>query len=179
MAIELFREDYFEWLVTFVCGEWSKEDNPHRKLLRYLYDTEFRYKLKRDVSRARDGCHLRDQYVAYFDIRDIPSSFYDYPCSVLEMMIALAIRCETIMDNPHYGDRTRQWFWRMISSLGLSSVTDYNYDEYYVREVVNTFLDRKYCPDGRGGLFTIKHCQQDLRKAEIWHQMCWYLDSIA
>lgn len=40
----------------------------------------------------------------------------------LEMIIALAIRLEEhIMDDPDIGNRTGQWFWDMIVSLGLGS----------------------------------------------------------
>jgi hypothetical protein len=103
----------------------------------------------------------------------------DGPCSVLEMMIALAIRCEeNIMDDPLIGDRTRQWFWSMISSLGLSGMTDTRFDNKSVDRVLETFLDRDYKPNGEGGLFTIKRCEKDLRKVEIWYQLLWYLDTI-
>ena len=44
-------------------------------------------------------------------------------------------------------------------------------------DVIKRFLDRDYEPNGKGGLFTIKNCRQDLRKVEIWYQLCWYLDS--
>ena len=41
------------------------------------------------------------------------------------MMIALAIRCEEhIMDDPDAGDRTGQWFWSMLVSLGLGSMDE-------------------------------------------------------
>ena len=96
------------------------------------------------------------------------------------MMIGLAIRCEEwIMDNPNYGNRTRQWFWSMISSLGLGSMHDERFDEAYVKQIVIRFLNREYQPDGRGGLFTIRNCEYDLRDVEIWYQLCWYLDDIA
>ena len=93
-------------------------------------------------------------------------------------MIALAIRCEeNIMDDTSYGDRTAQWFWGMITSLGLGDQTDSRIDYIYVDDVIKRFLDRDYEPNGKGGLFTIKNCRQDLRKVEIWYQLCWYLDS--
>ena len=39
-------------------------------------------------------------------------------CSVLEMMVALAICCEeTYMDNPNIGNRTGQWFWNMVKNI--------------------------------------------------------------
>lgn len=50
----------------------------------------------------------------------IASYLDNRPCSVLEMIIALAIRLEEhIMDDPDIGNRTGQWFWDMIVSLGL------------------------------------------------------------
>ena len=101
------------------------------------------------------------------------------PCSVLEMMIALAIRCEEhIMDDPDVGNRTGQWFWNMIMNLGLGSMTDDQFDKRYAEQVIERFLNREYEQDGEGGLFTVKHCKHDLRTVEIWYQMCWYLDEI-
>jgi hypothetical protein len=95
------------------------------------------------------------------------------------MMVALALACEEdIMDNTSYGNRTGQWFWGMIVNLGLGSMTDGRYDERRVDEIIDRFLDRDYEPNGEGGLFTIRHCDRDLRDVEIWHQLCWYLDSI-
>ena len=80
------------------------------------------------------------------------------------------------MDNPAYGDRTAQWFWSMIKTLGLYSMTDDNFDFDYVSLVIDRFLNREYAPNGEGGLFKINNCEYDLRKIEIWYQLCWYLD---
>jgi hypothetical protein len=44
--------------------------------------------------------------------------------------------------------------------------------------VLDRFLDRDYEPDGRGGLFRVKHTDEDLRFVEIWYQMNWYLDEL-
>lgn len=145
-----------------------------------LHATNFRYSIVRDQNRADDGKDMRGRYAlvcnyieSLYEILDI----LDGPCSVLEMMLALAIRCEqNIMDDPAKGDRTGQWFWNMIVSLGLGNMSDARYDRKLVDDAINAFLDHKYAPDGKGGLFTIRNCEQDLRKVEIWHQMCWYLD---
>lgn len=80
------------------------------------------------------------------------------------------------MDNPDIGDRTGQWFWSMINTLGLSDMVDTRFNEDIVRQKVDIFLRREYEPDGTGGLFRIRHCRRDLRRAEIWYQLCWYLD---
>ena len=95
------------------------------------------------------------------------------------MMLALSIQCEEIMDDTAYGDRTRQWFWGMVTNLGLGAMEDNHYDKKYVSRVLERFLDRDYEADGRGGLFRIKNCADDLRDIEIWVQMLWYLDSVA
>ena len=66
----------------------------------------------------------------------------------------------------------------MIISLGLGSQMDYNFNKEYVEKTVNTFLNRKYKRNGKGGLFTVRNCKHDLRKVEIWRQMSWYLDNL-
>jgi hypothetical protein len=99
------------------------------------------------------------------------------PCSVLEMIIALAYRLEDqIMDDEKYGNRTAQWFWNMISSLGLALNYDDRFDLDMCEEVVDNFLNRKYRPDGFGGLFTLDNPPEDLRHVDIWTQAMWYLD---
>jgi hypothetical protein len=94
------------------------------------------------------------------------------------MMIALAIRCEeAIMDDTRYGDRTGQWFWNMMSNLGIGRMTDDIYNEEVLYEYVWRFMERRYDRDGKGGLFYIRDCEIDLRDVEIWSQLCWYLNS--
>lgn len=143
-----------------------------------LHDTRFVYSIPRDENRARDGIDLRYRFAL---LHDTPSlvQYLEGPCSVLEMMIALAIRCEeNIMDDPKVGDRTGQWFWGMIVNLGLGAMTDNRFDRQFVDEVVQRFLDRDYEPNGKGGLFTVRNCKYDLRTVEIWYQLNYYLDTI-
>jgi len=45
-----------------------------------------------------------------------------------------------------------------------------------IDKTIMIFLNRDYQPNGQGGLFTLKKPKYDLRQAEIWYQMCWYLD---
>lgn len=176
------NNEYFSWLYDCVCGDMYPSTVSFKKLLRHLHEKEFRYLISNDENIAEHGIGLRHRYASDnlpMYIGDDILSIIDGPCSVLEMMVALAIDCEEhIMDDPEYGDRTRQWFWRMITNLGLGGVTDGRYDRYYVDDIVERFLDRDYEPDGQGGLFRIRGCDCDLRGVEIWHQLCWYLDSI-
>lgn len=181
MTRDAIINSYFEWLSDLVCSRRYSKKLSFRKLLMRLHDTEFRYSIPKDENRAEDGIDLRYRFANDCDIsfEDVQDAIDD-PCSVLEMMVALSIRCEeSIMDDPTIGDRTGQWFWGMIVNLGLGSMFDSRFDEQFVDDILERFLDREYAPDGRGGLFTIKDCDRDLRDVEIWYQICWYLDSIS
>ena len=177
------RNEYFDWLLDLACGNRFSKQISYRRLLEYLHGITFQFIIPRDQNRAEDGIELRYRFAVlngYEDMSDDILDILDGPCTVLEMLIALAIRCEEdIMDDPSVGHRAGQWFWGMIRNLGLGSMKDDKFDERYVEEVIERFLNREYEPDGRGGLFTIIDCEYDLRDAEIWHQLCWYLDSIA
>lgn len=172
--------EYFEWLYNLVCGKRYSKRISYRKVLMFLHSVEFRYSIPADANRAKDGEDLRYRFALDHDlsVRMVYQSI-DRPCSVFEMMVALAIRCEeTIMDNPRVGDRSGQWFWEMIVNLGLGSMLDSSFDKKRVETAVKKFLDREYESNGKGGLFTIRRCEYDLRTVEIWYQLCWYLDSI-
>ena len=164
---------YHQWLCDIVCRNLFSKHVSYDRLLSYLSHREFTIIIPNDINRAEDGIDLRLRYQSHTG-EHISRSI---PCSVLEMMVALAIRCEeSIMDNPAYGDRTAQWFWSMVRNLGLYSMTDDRFDSEYVSLVIDRFLDREYEPNGEGGLFKINNCKYDLRKIEIWYQLCWYLD---
>lgn len=173
------EEKYFEWMYDLMCDDEYGDEYSYRKLFRYLHNMDFIYIIPRDANRAADGIDLRYRF-AWDTGNACADSELEGPCSVLEMIIALAIRCEeTIMDDPAIGDRTSQWFWKMIVNLGLGDMIDMRFDEIYVRDVIDRFLNREFKPDGRGGLFTIKDCDYDLRDIEIWTILCWYLNSIS
>ena len=172
--------EYFEWLYNSVCDKKSLRGNSYRKLFALLHGTRFRYSIPRDENRAMDGLELRHRFARNANRRGYILDCLSGPCSVLEMMIALAIRCEEhIMDDPDIGDRTGKWFWGMIENLGLIFMTDTRFDRQYAEKRIDMFLDRKYKSNGDGGLFTAEHCGYDMRTVEIWYQMCWYLDDIS
>ena len=171
---------YFEWMYSTVCEGRFAAENSYRKLLEYLHTVEYTWILPDDSNRADDGSEgLRWKFIYEHHIRlDGPKDQLDGPCSVLEMILALAFRCEEIMDNAFLGDRTAQWFWQMITNLGLGGMSDRRFDIRYVEETVQRFLDRDYEPDGHGSLFVIRNCDVDLRDVETWTCMLWYLDNI-
>lgn len=169
---------YFDWM----CALVDVNKCQYNKLMHYLHRTDFDVRLAMDENRANDGVELRYRFgfECGYDQSIICAYLDDRPCSILEMMVALAMRCEeNIMDDPDVGNRTGEWFWTMIQSLGLNIFAhncDFNIDK--VEYIAERFLERKYESNGKGGLFIINNCERDLRTVEIWNQMCWYLDSI-
>lgn len=169
---------YFEWMFDLVRGKRYPDDISYKELLWYLNDIEFEYYIRGDYNRAADGIDLRRRFAYDYLAIDHAEDYILGPCSILEMMVALAIRIEEIMDNPDYGDRTSQWFWRMIISLGLGGMSDENFDIYAADSIIGRFLDREYDFDGRGGLFTVGHSNRDMRDIEIWKQMLMFINTI-
>ena len=178
MTRKNIKKEYFEWLYELMCEKRYSEGYSYVDLLSFLHDIEFTYTIYKDSNRAEDGIDLRYRFAMNRSLDNI-DKYLDGPCSVLEMMVALAIRCEEcIMDDPRYGDRTAQWFWKMITNLGLNGMIDGRFDDRYAKDIIDRFLNREFEPNGRGGLFTIRNCDYDLRYVEIWAIMLWYLDTI-
>lgn len=169
-------EEYYEWLCSFTKGKRNRGSiKKFDKLLDSLHYYEFIPMMDLDFNRVEDGLSLRWRFSNEFRINYNPED----SCSVLEMMIALALRCEEqIMDDPDIGNRTSHWFWLMVRNMGLFEFNDNNFNSDDVKNIIDRFINREYDEDGHGGLFTIPDCREDLTKVEIWYQMCWYLDTL-
>ena len=181
MVEKELNEEYFNWMCQLVSDDKNNRGLSYRKLLNHLHSIEFKYVMPMDGNRADDGIDLRYLfgYEEGYPSHMISKFIDNRPCSVLEMIIALAYRCEThIMSDPDVGDRVHQWFWTMIDSLDLSEMDNIHYDESVVDNAIYRFMNREYDSDGKGGLFTVKQSKYDMRTVEIWWQMNWYLDSI-
>ena len=181
MRIKTIRKEYFQWLRRFICGAKLSKYGSYDKLLQYLHNMEFTWTIPMDSNRAGDGKGLRLRFVSEKRIpRETVELYLNGPCSVLEMMVALADRCETrIMSDPDIGDRTGLWFWSMITNLGLGSMTDGRFDEAQARQIISRFLTRDYEPDGTDGLFIVHNSRYDMRTVEIWIQAMWYLEEVS
>ena len=168
-------EEYFEWL-TYVVNIGKD----HTELARMLHNREFYSICSNDQNRVDDGKMLRNIFrdeTLYNNYASI-----DRPnCSVLEMLVALAIRMESILEDPNEGDRTVIWFWEILDNLGLSKYTNYNI-KYgagnpvtEINDIVDNLVERRYKRSGEGGLFPLKNATKDQRKVEIWYQLSSYL----
>lgn len=178
MRTELEKR-YFDWLCSVIK---HKNRHNYKKLLTYLFERSFNYILPMDGNRAEDGIDMRYSGFGYFsgtEQYEIARYLDRRDCSVLEMMVALAVRAENIVGDSELGDRKYLWFWSMIDSLGLTGMDDDHYDEAKVIFTIDCFINRDYKPNGKGGLFTVNDPPHDMRGVEIWNQMCWFLSENA
>lgn len=173
------RRSYFAWMCQLVYSpQVTNPDGGYERLLAYLDSVKFRYVNPLDANRESDGIKLRNHYAYFHGMRydDVHNSLGTDGCSILELMVSLACKCEDIMSDATKGNRTAQWFWEMVSSLGLSGYVNSHFDEDYISMVIAKFMANDYRPDGFGGLFYIPGFSGDMRMADIWTQMHFYLN---
>lgn len=157
----MLYSDYYYWLESLV------DDGCHYTLLRYLYENQYRWQFALDENRSAGGINLRRRY-AYdngVDISDVGVG----PCSILEMLIALADRMTEFMECSN--NQISTWFWVMIQNLGLHKYDDMHFDENKVKDILDIWLDRHFLPDGTGSLFPLKLYSGDCRNLDTWGQM--------
>lgn len=174
---EFVKNEYFRYLAShLVCPDLLVDD--YTSLLSCLLDEKFTYIIKLDFNRAADGLDMRRKFASETGIGEtVLNMVIGSDCSVLEMMVGLAARCENdIMSDWEIGDRTPLWFWSMINSLGLLGMTNEYFDKEYYDRTMRIFLNRRYNSNGAGGLFTINNPEKDMRNVEIWYQMMYYLN---
>ena len=158
---------YFEWLMVQVdCPE------NFRMLFERLHSRIFVWSVHGDANRAQDGLNLRARFIEETGA-EATEEIFMHPCSVLEMMIALACRMDDdILFDPDFGDRSIVWFWQMIDNLMLDGMDNEHFDPQNVDGVLNVLLERRYFSNGSGGLFPLKKPNLNQKRVEIWYQMC-------
>lgn len=169
---EPLDELYFQWLYRQVGKAGTNRAKTHWKLFRQLYSKEFVWVVANDDNRMVDGVDLRWEFVRYSELASVDAAWMNEGCSVLEMLLALARRLYFEDDRP-----AKDWFWILLSNLGLEEFTDSNYDGFIqdIDDTLERLIWRQYAADGRGGLFPLNHPTCDQREVEIWYQMSQYL----
>lgn len=167
------EKHYFRWLLGFIGN------NPDYSIvLEDLFNKEFIWLLEYDENLAENGKSLReDFYNSSETIRKLVGMYGEIegPCSVLEMMIKLAMDCEyTIMTDGEH-DNTAKWFWIMFDNLGLDEYENSLYDAEEVDEILENFMRRRYDNYGNGNIFRFTKSVTGLKKMDIWIQLNQYL----
>ena len=165
---------YFEWLYSHVGA--ARNRNPARsywELLRQLYIKEFVWLIANDDNRVADGVELRIEFLDSQGIDEPSREWMELGCSMLEMMIALARRAAF-----EDGRSSVEWFWEMVTNLGLETYTDRVFNSrvaQLVDETLDLVIYRNYSPDGVGGLFPLRGVETDQRKVELRYQLAAYV----
>ena len=169
------KNGYFSWLVEFV-----KPDDRHWCLLRRLHQKDYIWLdcVPLDENRDKDGRALRVKFAndSEWPLEEV-LGVLEGPCSVLEMLVAMAMRIETdILYDAAYGDRTGEWFWMILNNAHLN-MNDDEYYQIYIDQVLNTILSRWYDKNSEGSFFPVKNtCGRDWRKTDLWMQMQLYFE---
>lgn len=161
------KSSYYIWLLDRI-GLLQETHSTYSHLLQYLFNTDYIYVLNGDRDRAEGGKNLR---VVFSNTESIfEEDIKMGPCSVLEMLIALAF---------HVSDNSRlsatYWFMDMLHNLGLDEYSDTFFDANSVDDILNVWMNRLYDHDGQGNIFKIIDFHGDMRTMQTWDQMNAYL----
>ena len=167
-------KDYILWLGEQVKLDEKDERGGYHFLIKALYRKEFYWTNDMDENRSDEGKALRDVFAEDCGLDDIPDEI-NGPCTVLEMIIGLSKRWNGEVSLTEEEDRSDEYFWQMISNLGLEGCTDDKFDPEMVREKLDILLDRDYQDDGKGSLFPLERSKESQKNIEMWYQLQNYL----
>lgn len=166
MGNPVVDNEYYDWLLKKI----NYDDTVYDEVLETLFSIEFTWSVANDDNRADDGLVLRSTFMSEEGWNTEP--WEGDGCSILEMMIALAMRIENDIMWDGCSDRSAKWFWEMFRNIGLDEV--HNAEDVW--DIMETFLLREYNYDGSGGLFPLgDSATKDQREVEIWYQAQLYL----
>lgn len=173
-SLETFKKGYFNWL----CSNIDVEGIYDEFVADILFRTPFECVLEYDEHRISDGLDLRDQYTEVSG-EILESTDISWPCSVLEIMVSLAMSMDYVCDDDVLDceDRIGYFYHEMLNNLGIGHEFPGSWEsrEKLIDKVIDKFLDRRYGKDGSGGLFPLKRPREDQREVELWYQMNAYM----
>lgn len=171
---------YFEWLYSII--ENSREVRPEKSfwlLAEQLHNKEFKFFVPNDDNRAADGKDLRDVFMAEQSVH----GYLNGPCSMLEMLIAMAERMNFQVELfEEFETGVGEWFWILMRNIELHEFDDERYLDQdprgYVDTVLEVVIERRYSHSGDGGLFPLDCALDDQRDVELWYQMsAWLMEN--
>jgi len=141
--------DYLRWLESQLRDEYERSDKTYSDLLNLMAQQEFVDIVPMDENRVADGLYLRVDFANEFSI---PQHRMEQlgPCSFLEVLIALSRRLAFIA-----GGSAPGWAWQLLVNLELQRMSDplSRAKRNKVQEIMHNVIQRKYSPDGTGGVF--------------------------
>lgn len=173
-----FNKLYFDYLTNLIDSDGKIFE--YTGLLEYLYNCQFVWlsNIPLDENRAIDGIQLRTSYAKLLSPQDVnmfSEVVFNKPCSMLEMLIALADRLTYIVSSL---DRSN-YFWLFIDNLGLNIYNDSSYNPMAVNSIVQAFIyGKKVNPADANPplLFPCREVYNNLDK-DLYMQANYYLSS--
>lgn len=154
---------YFNWLMDIIGGPGEYED-----FIKLLYNTEYYSNIPNDQNRAVDGLELRYYYEKETGLLCEKTG----PCSVLEMMIKLAMRTENgFLFDQKVGNRTNLWFWEMFSNAGFDKIAKNGQKKWANAHFLDKFLAR----ETGTYFFKMAKSPENFGEMEVWEQLCRYI----
>jgi hypothetical protein len=177
IILDSLTNRYFDWLCEKVNPSRPATDISWDRLLAQMFNTDFFWSIPNDDNRAFDGKVLRDQF-AYEEGLQRYSEIIRDECSLLEMLIALAERCDVdIMAIQQPTERQAgHWFWIFLENCGVLEYDDRHYDATMVEVIFSQVMRRNYLYNGVGGFFPLQIASEDQREVELWYQMNEWLE---
>lgn len=170
------EKHYFRWLLSFICDNIQKSE--YSMVLEDLFNKKFIWLLEYDENLAENGIGLREEFYESSETIQKLVGIYgeiEGECSVLEMMVRLAMDCEDIIMTDGENDNTSKWFWIMMENLGLDDYNNRSYDAENVDEILENFMRRRYDNYGNGNIFRFTGRVTGLKNMDIWMQLNQYL----
>lgn len=175
------KDLYFNWMCEIVFPNIYDRQR-YRNLLITLNSLIFHYSIPMDENRMRDGIDLRYRFAydnGYSNDRVTSALSENNSCSMLEMMVALALKGdERILYDYETGSKADFIFMLMLQSLQIENMVNENLDVMYVEDRVDRLLNHEYDYNGYGGLFTVGNPRRDMRLVDIWYQMSWAIQEL-
>ena len=156
----MIAKDYIKWL-------HSQFPAIPDYIFNHLAEREYIWQMDLDSNRAYAGTLLREMYS--IDAGIYLSDVADGPCSVLEVLCALAI---DMCDQSGKDDKNLM-FQLMLSNLGIYNGMSTD----QIDQQLNIWLYRQYDDQGHGNIFTVANCDK-MTKIDTWRQMHIYLNSM-
>lgn len=166
------EQRYFNWLCSQVAT--ARYRLRYSKLLTKLYFADYEWTIPNDANRADDGMGLRYLFAQENDYSEaeMECTMAQKQCCVLEMMVALVIRCESdYLGNPDVVDHKMSVFMEMLKSMDIHTMENDVYNDGIVENALVKFMSHQYSPDGKGSIFYVPQAAIDMRKEELWSQM--------
>lgn len=172
---------YRKWLESIVEVNLDSDYETHHMLIDALDKVNFSYYVREDINRADDGVYLRTRFMQESGMT--PSyHIRTAPCTMLEMLVALAERMFFASPDEDLYLSPRDTFIEMMKNLDLWKMWDdeWTTDPAFYEELVfskcHDINNRTYNAAGEGGIFPLyPPLPFDSRETELWYQTQEYL----